>query len=309
MNLKTIGKLTLLIAGIGIATELVKLLHANPDLSTPTMYTVMVNCLRPVSLLMFNPRLLVFHFEGINYLNLLFNALMLTGGIIFLLSNQKKIRLVRFAFSIIALNHLIMLFGNLFIQFSSLSPVVHSWIHFFMYVTVNILWFYISLKVLKTLNQTMKPATDENYQAQQKEDEFIDASKWQRFFHHVLDTFICLLLLSPLSRLSYELGVGAVERVAGQSMAIFTLLVLFSLIYFPFFETVFGATPAKFLTETRTTTSDGDKIDFKLSVLRTFCRYIPFEPFSFLGSRGWHDSISETRVIKEKGEEPVEVQA
>jgi hypothetical protein len=41
---------------------------------------------------------------------------------------------------------------------------------------------------------------------------------------------------------------------------------------------------------------------FGTMVLRSLCRLIPFEPFSFLGSdaRGWHDSITKTRVVRKK---------
>jgi hypothetical protein len=35
---------------------------------------------------------------------------------------------------------------------------------------------------------------------------------------------------------------------------------------------------------------------------RTFSRFVPFEPFSFLGSgHGWHDRWSDTRVVRTRG--------
>lgn len=44
---------------------------------------------------------------------------------------------------------------------------------------------------------------------------------------------------------------------------------------------------------------DGSNISFAQALGRTFCRFIPFEVFSFLDSRprGWHDSIPKTKVI------------
>jgi uncharacterized RDD family membrane protein YckC len=33
---------------------------------------------------------------------------------------------------------------------------------------------------------------------------------------------------------------------------------------------------------------------------RNFSRIVPFDALSFLGSRGWHDSWSDTRVVKRK---------
>jgi uncharacterized RDD family membrane protein YckC len=47
---------------------------------------------------------------------------------------------------------------------------------------------------------------------------------------------------------------------------------------------------------------DGSKPDIKTFLIRTLCRFIPLEPFSFLGAfpRGWHDTLSETYVVKRK---------
>ena len=66
-------------------------------------------------------------------------------------------------------------------------------------------------------------------------------------------------------------------------------------------EYFFGKTPAKFLTKTKVVTKFGTKPSFWTIVGRTLCRLIPFEAFSFLGSRpvGWHDSISGTLVVND----------
>ena len=44
----------------------------------------------------------------------------------------------------------------------------------------------------------------------------------------------------------------------------------------------------------------GAKPSVNAIIKRTLCRFIPFEPFTFLGlnSRGWHDSFSKTYVVK-----------
>ena len=39
-------------------------------------------------------------------------------------------------------------------------------------------------------------------------------------------------------------------------------------------------------------------------VLRTFCRQIPFEPFSFLGNGKWHDTLSQTKLMRIKPQMP-----
>lgn len=41
-----------------------------------------------------------------------------------------------------------------------------------------------------------------------------------------------------------------------------------------------------------------EKIGFGKAMLRTLCRFIPFEAFSCLAERGWHDTLSKTYVVK-----------
>ena len=45
---------------------------------------------------------------------------------------------------------------------------------------------------------------------------------------------------------------------------------------------------------------DGTKPDAQTIIKRTLCRLIPFDGLSFFGtpSRGWHDSMSDTYVVK-----------
>jgi uncharacterized RDD family membrane protein YckC len=79
--------------------------------------------------------------------------------------------------------------------------------------------------------------------------------------------------------------------------------IIISLGYYLLFESIWNKTPAKFLTKTKVITKDGEKPSFKTILIRTLCRLIPFEAFSFLGSKnpvGWHDEISKTRVIDDK---------
>lgn len=83
-----------------------------------------------------------------------------------------------------------------------------------------------------------------------------------------------------------------------------TLSILLSLgTYFAYYialESSTGQTIGKMITGTTVVDEFGQKIDGGKAAIRTLCRIIPFEPFSFFGSsrRGWHDSISKTYVIK-----------
>lgn len=77
--------------------------------------------------------------------------------------------------------------------------------------------------------------------------------------------------------------------------------VVISLIYYLVLEGLFARSIAKFITGTVVVDENGEKPDFATVFKRSLCRFIPFDAFTFLGgSRGWHDSISNTYVVNKK---------
>ena len=72
------------------------------------------------------------------------------------------------------------------------------------------------------------------------------------------------------------------------------------LAYYIGMEVSAGKTVGKYVTGTQVITEDGELPSAGTVVIRTLCRMIPFEAFSFFGStpRGWHDKLSKTRVVK-----------
>ncbi len=72
------------------------------------------------------------------------------------------------------------------------------------------------------------------------------------------------------------------------------------MIYYSILEATTGKTIAKFITKTKVVNSKGEKPEFGAILIRSLCRFIPFEPFSFLGSdnSGWHDKLSKTIVVE-----------
>jgi|GEM_PF-958893 Predicted membrane protein/domain len=87
----------------------------------------------------------------------------------------------------------------------------------------------------------------------------------------------------------------------------YLLGMILMLIYYSFFEGIYGFTPAKIITKTRVITEEGEKPSFLNILGRTFCRLIPFNHFSFLNSTvvGWHDKLSRTRVIEDENKKKV----
>jgi uncharacterized RDD family membrane protein YckC len=71
------------------------------------------------------------------------------------------------------------------------------------------------------------------------------------------------------------------------------------MVYYSFFEMVTGQSPGKMVTGTVVVNEDGTTPDGGRILIRSLCRFIPFNAFSFLGDGvGWHDTISKTRVVE-----------
>jgi uncharacterized RDD family membrane protein YckC len=120
---------------------------------------------------------------------------------------------------------------------------------------------------------------------------FILASKWLRFANYVLDYIVVALLMS----IPYFFVVSRNESIAD-----FASIVI-AFVYFTFLEYQFGQTVGKMITRTVVVNDVGNSPSLGQAMGRTVARIIPFEAFSVLfgsTSRGWHDSLASTYVIK-----------
>jgi uncharacterized RDD family membrane protein YckC len=146
-----------------------------------------------------------------------------------------------------------------------------------------------------------------NYELKLKENEILNktASQGKRLANYLLDLFflmvfsiifgyilgVVIAILSPESFMDFERGNKFIEYLFG---------FISGMIYFTIFESLTGRTLAKYITKTKVVNVNGENPDFGTIIIRSFFRFIPFEPFSFLGSEssGWHDKLSKTRVIE-----------
>lgn len=129
----------------------------------------------------------------------------------------------------------------------------------------------------------MEEILDDNALSQQKH--LSDASLGARILHYLLDPII---VIGGLTGLDFIMPFGDLEK----------FLVL--AIYYPTMEITTGKTLAKFITKTRVVNEKGEKPEALTILGRNLARLIPFDNLSFLfGSRGWHDSVSGTRVVKD----------
>ncbi|HEX7902425.1 MAG TPA: RDD family protein [Chitinophagaceae bacterium] len=158
---------------------------------------------------------------------------------------------------------------------------------------------------------------NENVQAEPQSElfesyqEYTDASQGSRFINYLVDNLFMQFVLSYGSGyvVGYLLSVIAPDFLykiteGGESSG---NVILFSLIlaYFNYFiyyticEAAFkGYTLGKLISGTKAIREDGEPLTFKDAILRSLSRLVPFEPFSALGGRPWHDKWTNTRVIK-----------
>ncbi|MBZ4041665.1 MULTISPECIES: RDD family protein [Flavobacterium] len=137
-------------------------------------------------------------------------------------------------------------------------------------------------------------------------DDKLLASSGSRFLNYILDivviialifalSFIFAVLASLLDLNEFLLWMGNLSDWEGQ-----LIFVVISIFYYSLTEGLFGRSLGKLITGTVVVDENGEKPSFGIILKRTLCRLIPFDGFSFLGSRGWHDSISNTYVVNKK---------
>lgn len=132
------------------------------------------------------------------------------------------------------------------------------------------------------------------------------ASKSQRLLNFIIDVLIIYII---------EISIGTTITIIGDltnsyatsnwvtslspiESFFFGLIILF--FYYGITEMYFSRTFAKYFTKTMVVKHDGSKPNIKSIIIRTVSRLILLEPFSFLtgDSRGWHDTLSVTYVVK-----------
>lgn len=134
------------------------------------------------------------------------------------------------------------------------------------------------------------------------------AGKGQRLLNFIVDMlfFIFLsvllgLLLGVFSVL-LDLDIDFLDDVdefnSFKERLIMTVLIV--IYYFAFEAITKGRSLGKYLTGTMVVDELGKTPSVGRFFKRNLCRCIPFDSLSFLGNRGWHDSVSGTVVVDKK---------
>lgn len=151
------------------------------------------------------------------------------------------------------------------------------------------------------LNPYAAPSSSQDESRDPVLDSIVPAGQGARFLNLVTDYFVQFGISFAFGIMTVviggEAGVDFIDRTPGILIGIPILLA-----YYFFFEATTGRTLGKLVTGTKVVNEYGERATLRQIAGRTFARLIPFEAFSFLGTptRGWHDSLPKTFVIKSR---------
>ncbi|MEO5947086.1 MAG: RDD family protein [Chitinophagaceae bacterium] len=140
--------------------------------------------------------------------------------------------------------------------------------------------------------------------------QYTEATQGQRFLNFLIDNLFMRFILSyatgyAVGYLLLAIAPDFVAEIAYDErgwkfwLLAYILGIFNYVIYYTFCEKAFkGITLGKLLTGTRAIRNDGGELTFKDAMLRSLSRLVPFEPFSALAGTPWHDSWTDTRVVK-----------
>lgn len=131
-------------------------------------------------------------------------------------------------------------------------------------------------------------------QAQDSED-LIQASNAQRFANYIVDSMLIGAALIVFSNMFPSI----IHIDPEHQLELNIIVVLIYTTYGTLMEFFLGKTLGKFVTRTNVVSANGYRPTFLNVLGRNLCRVIPFDNISFLFGRGWHDSISDTYVVKD----------
>lgn len=121
-----------------------------------------------------------------------------------------------------------------------------------------------------------------------------------RFGHYLLDVIVMVAIVLVLIALGImderEFTQGG--RNGGFSINYSSYIVL--VLYYCASEFFMGRTIGKMATKSYVIDENAEKPEFGTILVRNLIRLIPFEAFSCLSERGWHDKWSKTWVVSEE---------
>lgn len=139
-----------------------------------------------------------------------------------------------------------------------------------------------------------------------KEVEYVDG--WARFGHYILDMIffqiisgvLAIIFVITLVAIGIDVSGLAEENNSNDLLIrIINWLIVYPA-YYIVFESTVQSTPGKLIMKRVVVNEYGEKPDFMTIVKRSYSRIVPFEAFSCLSTLGWHDTWTDTFVIRKK---------
>ncbi|HTF03527.1 MAG TPA: RDD family protein [Bacteroidia bacterium] len=126
---------------------------------------------------------------------------------------------------------------------------------------------------------------------------------WARFAHYLIDTvFLSIIRYGINFGIGFAIGSGVMR--GGNDLSLQLGLSLFgifiNLIYYTIFEAMYASTPGKLLLGRVVIDEYGQRPETGTVMLRSLSRMVPFEAFSCLSERGWHDRWTKTFVVSKE---------
>lgn len=140
---------------------------------------------------------------------------------------------------------------------------------------------------------------DNVFERPEEEIRLVAASKGKRFLNYLIDYLVVFLFSIGGFTFMDAMGILPIDRVNDLTARLIGVLLYF-LYYIILESSTGGKTIGKYFTGTRAVTKTGYLPTGLKFAGRSAARLIPFEPLSFLGTRGWHDSMTNTMVIDER---------
>ncbi|MCC6371281.1 MAG: RDD family protein [Bacteroidia bacterium] len=120
----------------------------------------------------------------------------------------------------------------------------------------------------------------------------VESSKRKRLINFIVDLIIIALLMEITFRLEDLIDFKTPVKIL-------RVIIVVGGYRIPM-EYFFGKAVGKYITKTMVVDYNGNRITIKTALVRSLCRWIPFEYLSLgLGAdaKAWHDTISNTHVI------------
>ena len=120
-----------------------------------------------------------------------------------------------------------------------------------------------------------------------------DADTGRRLLNFIVDAAVIIFLIFIFNAFIYSKSILSVLGL----MNVLDIIIVFT--YYYGLENSIGQTVGKMLTKTKVVTLDGGKPTTQQMLVRTFSRFIPFEPLLLIGGKWLHDSLPKIRVVLE----------